>query len=279
MKSARANSHNMRLACAVVVFICSMMLGAGAAYYSYLDNLDHQATSSGHHAVRVLEQVISLAQRTNQDALPLLDKSCDDTLPILRTLAAFKPLLRSVNLARNGQIDCYSLLGPQSEPDNDATFRGQMLVLLKENRARAHVPVLLVRTERGHDTVISGIDGETLQFMLDSDNPNVRIWLHIGNHWLDRAGHFSDQHPRLPTQGAYEEQSSRYPLSIYTGFEIPSIWQELWSTRYLMFGFQLFFSLCFATFVYWLLGQARSPGRKLVQTSHTSELEPHHEQL
>lgn len=279
MKSARANSHNMRLACALVAFIFWMLLGVGAAYYSYLDDLNRQATSSGHHAVRVVEQVIELAQRTNLDALPFLNKRCDDTLPELRKLAAFKPLLRSVNLARNGLIDCYSLLGPQPTPDSDAIFRGQMLVLLKENRARANVPVLLVRTERGWNTVISGIDGETLQFMLDSDNPRVRIWLHIGNHWLDSAGNFSGQRPHLPTLGAYEEQSSRYPLSIYTGFEIPSIWQELWSTRYLMFGFQLLCSLCFAIFVYWLLGQARSPGRKFVQTSHTSELEPHHEQL
>ena len=283
MKSARANSHNMRLACALVAFIFWMMLGVGAAYYSFLDDLNRQAMSSGHHAVRVMERVVELAQRTNQDALPLLDKSCDDTLPMLSKLAAFKPLLRSVNLARNGLIDCYSLLGPQSEPDSDTIFRGQMLVLLKENRARANVPVLLVRTERGWNTVISGIDGETLHFMLDSDDPRARIWLHIGDHWLDSAGNFSDQRPPLPTLGAYEEFSSRYPLSIYTGFEITSIWQELWSTRHLIFGFQLICSLCFAIFVYWLLGQARSPRRKLVLSAlgheHASLPAPHRGQL
>lgn len=279
MKSARANSHNMRLACALVAFIFWMMLGVGAAYYSFLDDLNRQAMSSGHHAVRVMERVVELAQRTNQDALPLLDKNCDDTLPMLSKLAAFKPLLRSVNLARNGLIDCYSLLGPQSEPDSDTIFRGQMLVLLKENRARANVPVLLVRTERGWNTVISGIDGETIHFMLDSDNPDMRIWLHIGDHWLGSAGSFSDQRPLLPTIGAHEEHSNRYPLSIYTGFEIASIWQALWSTRHLMFGFQLLCSLGFAIFVYWLLGQPRLPGRMLARTSPENELDPLRGQL
>lgn len=274
MNLARTHSHSMRLACAFLSFLFPMLIGAGAAYYSYQDDLNRQAISSGHHAVRVMEQVIELAQRANQDALPLLEKSCDDTLPMLRKLAAFKPLLRSVNLARNGQIDCYSLLGPQSDPDSDAIFHGQLLVLLKENRARANVPVLLVRTERGLDTVISGIDGETIHFMLDSDNPDIRIWLHIGDHWLGSAGNFSDQRPPLPTLAAHEEHSSRYPFSIYTGFEIASVWKALWSTRHMMFGFQLLCSLGLAIFVYWLLGQPRNPNRMLARTSLNHGLDP-----
>lgn len=85
------------------------------------------------------------------------------------------------------------------------------------------------------------------------------LLLHVGKQWLDERGVLSEE-PQAPSMLAgHEIRSARYPLSIYAGHDLPSLWRSLWQTR--PWAILLLLGICFgfALLIWWLLGRPRSP--------------------
>jgi hypothetical protein len=85
---------------------------------------------------------------------------------LLRKRVALEPFLRSINLVRQGIINCTSLFGPAREVDDGSRYTDRKLLLMSGNLVRKNHPLLVVRQERGRDAALSAIDSSQLSFML-----------------------------------------------------------------------------------------------------------------
>jgi len=105
-----------------------------------------------------MESMLDHAEQANRSVLPLVKAPCRDNLLVLRKKVAIEPFLRSVNLVRNGIINCTSLFGEANDADDGSIYTGRKLLLMSGNRVRQNHPLLVVRTEQGKDAALSAID-------------------------------------------------------------------------------------------------------------------------
>lgn len=95
-----------RLGCALLVLALPLMVGGWMVHDSYEQELKNDASASASKARTLLERMLDQAERANLEVLPLAGRPCSDNLLLLRKRVALEPFLRSINLVRQGIINC-----------------------------------------------------------------------------------------------------------------------------------------------------------------------------
>ena len=222
---------------------------------SYEQELKNDASASASKARTLLERMLDQAERANLEVLPLAGRPCSDNLLLLRKRVALEPFLRSINLVRQGIINCTSLFGPAREVDDGSRYTDRKLLLMSGNLVRKNHPLLVVRQERGRDAALSAIDSSQLSFMLTLSSDPSELFLQVGSAWLDESGHFQSDPPKLHSKFALILASQRYPFTIHAGYAMPIYWRALWEARHLQLIWLGASSLVLSLLVWWLLGR------------------------
>ncbi|MGY4106647.1 EAL domain-containing protein [Aeromonas encheleia] len=265
-----------RLLCALLVFVSPASVGLWELHSNYLQTLDRQSELAATKAVGLMEAMLHHAEGTNKSISALINHPCHASLLALRKEATLAPFVRSASLINHYGIYCNSLLGDVHWEDDVGAYSGGFLRLLPGNQVRANHPMLAVRSEVQDGAVLSTIDSEYLKIMLALSAPvSGEVQLHVGNAWLDERGQLMEGYPRLPIQAVHRLKSGHYPLSVYAGFELPSIWGALWRARHLTILMLLGFSLCISLLVWWLLGRPRSMEGELKRALRAREFVPY----
>ncbi|MGL6513932.1 EAL domain-containing protein [Aeromonas hydrophila] len=265
----------LRLGCTLLLFTLPLALGLWMLYNGHLQMLDRQSERSARQAVTLMETMLAHAESANRTLLPFVEQSCEQALFTLRQQVALVPFVRTVNLVGEQGIYCNSLFGAIQWPDRAESYSDGRLRLLAGNQVRADHPLLALRDSEGRGAAFSTIDGDYLRFMLVLSGRPCTLLLHVGKQWLDERGVLSEGGQPLPTLASHEVRSDRYPLSIYAGHEIPSLWSSLWQAR--QWAIMVLFGLCFgfALLIWWLLGRPRSPVVELARALRNREFVPY----
>lgn len=264
----------LRLGLSIVVFLLPMAMGLWVAKRSYQDDLFLRSESAATRSMQFFESLISYAEDANLNALPLLNGSCVQALPTLRELAAFQAFLRSVNLVKDGEIVCSSLVGP-TEDHNTRVLNSRWVWLEQGSWVRPGVPILVVYAERGRDGVRTVIDAEAISFMLQFTDPLVDTQFHVGDNWLGANWVLTHVPPASPERTYYEAYSQRYPVSVYASVSDAAPWLAVWEARQRVLSVLLGVSMILAGGVYWFMGQPRSLYGELVRGLRTREFVPY----
>lgn len=244
-----------RLGCALLVLALPLVVGGWMVHDSYEQELKNDASASASKARTLLERMLDQAERANLEVLPLAGRPCSDNLLLLRKRVALEPFLRSINLVRQGIINCTSLFGPAREVDDGSRYTDRKLLLMSGNLVRKNHPLLVVRHERGRDAALSAIDSSQLSFMLTLSSDPSELFLQVGSAWLDESGHFQSAPPQLNSKLALTLASQRYPFTIHAGYAMPIYWRALWEARHLQLIWLGASSLVLSLLVWWLLGR------------------------
>ncbi|WP_323948684.1 cyclic diguanylate phosphodiesterase [Aeromonas caviae] len=244
-----------RLGCALLVLALPLVVGGWMVHDSYEQELKNDASASASKARTLLERMLDQAERANLEVLPLAGRPCSDNLLLLRKRVALEPFLRSINLVRQGIINCTSLFGPAREVDDGSRYTDRKLLLMSGNLVRKNHPLLVVRQERGRDAALSAIDSSQLSFMLTLSSDPSELFLQVGSAWLDESGHFQSDPPKLHSKFALILASQRYPFTIHAGYAMPIYWRALWEARHLQLIWLGASSLVLSLLVWWLLGR------------------------
>ncbi|MFB2863753.1 EAL domain-containing protein [Aeromonas sp. MdU4] len=265
----------LRFGCALLVFALQLLAGVWIIHSSYVQDLKADSSASAHKARALLEEMLDHAEQANRSVLPLVDAPCRENLLVLRKKVALEPFLRSVNLVRDGVINCASLFGAVSDADDRSIYVGHKLLLMSGNRVRQNHPLLVVRTELGNDAALSAIDSTQLSFMFSLSSKMSDLFLQVGSAWLDESGRYLSEPPSLHRSTSLVLSASHYPFTIHAGYAMPVYWHSLWEARHrALFG--LFgFSLLLALLVWWVLGRPGSPTDELRRALRAREFIPY----
>ena len=265
----------LRCCSAFLVFILPMLAGGWMVHINYVQELKSESSASAHQARVLMDDMLERATMVNRDVLSLANRPCAQNLLILRKKVAIEPFLRSVNLARNGVINCTSLFGETQDVDDPSIYIDDTLLLMSGNLVRKNHPLLVVRYEKGLNAALSAIDGGQLSFMLSLSGKSSELFLRVGSAWLDKSGRYLNQPPKLHQSTSLELSSLNYPFSIYAGYTMPRYRQSLWDARQTVLLVLTTTSLLLALLVWWLLGRPGSPSDELRRALRNKEFVPY----
>ncbi|WP_148610860.1 EAL domain-containing protein [Aeromonas sobria] len=265
----------LRFGATLLVFALPLLAGSWIINSNYVHALKADSSASAHNARALLEAMLDHAEQVNREVLPLVNAPCAENKLVLRTKVALEPFLRSVNLVRDGIINCNSVLGAVNDVDDSQRYAEHKLLLMSGNRVRQNHPLLVVRTEQGKDAVLSTIDSSQLSFMLSLSGKSSELFLRVGSVWLDESGSFLSAPPKLHRSTSIEVASKHYPFSIYAGYTMPLYWQSLWAARQMELLVMTIMSLLLALLVWWLLGRPGSPSNELRRALRDKEFVPY----
>ena len=265
-----------RLLCAALIFVLPVSLGLWELHTNYLNTLSKQSESAASRALTLMELMLDHAEENNRNMFPLLNHPCETALFTMRRRVVLAPFVRTSNLIADNGVYCNSLLGKVNWLDDNVGYSDGLLRLLPGNFVLPRHPVLAVRSSAGHGAVLSTIDREYIKLMLTLSAPaKGEVLLNVGNSWLNHQGELMVQDPKLPTLATHDLKSSRYPLSIYAGMDLPSVWRALWQVRHLTIMLLLGFSLSISLLVWWLLGRPGSMEGELKRALRAKEFLPY----
>lgn len=263
-----------RVLITLLVFALPMLFGSWALLVRYRADLQWESRQAATHTLGLMETMLAHAEEANGQALPFLGKPCATAMPTLRALVAMVPFVRSVNLSEGNRVYCTSQFGLREIPYTADQYSQGHLRLMAGNLVRQQHPILSVRAVSPQGAVMTLIDGDYLNFMLNLNQRAMPVMLRVGDCWLDDQGHFFAAEPLLASQDHVRIQSAAYPLSIYAGYASSPTLMGLWQHH----GFGLWllsgFSAGFACIMWWLLGRPRSPIHELARALQAREFVP-----
>ncbi|KHN52002.1 EAL domain-containing protein [Aeromonas hydrophila] len=259
----------------ILLFSCAVFF----IRYVFVKELIRESIFSAERAVSQLENMLGHANKSNDATLTLTVEHCDNAVLSLRHQVATVPYIRSVTLISNGNIFCSSLFGAVNYKDLRQAYSMGRLLLMPGNQVRENHPLLILRTNKGTDAVLSTIDGLYLELMLSRYISHNTLLLHVGSNWLNEKGHFFNKKPHLDSIITNEIHSKLYPFSIYSTFTSSSLWRLLWQERkpYII---GVGFILALGTMlIYWLLGRPRTQINELKRALAKNEFIPYFQPL
>ncbi|MGE6108300.1 EAL domain-containing protein [Aeromonas sobria] len=261
---------------AALVFALPVLVGVWELHASYLRALDTQSELAAAQAVQLMEKILDHVEGANLRVMSQLNRPCQSSLFTLRRQAALVPFVRTINLIDDQGVYCNSVVGKVRWQDEPEAYSEGVLRLLPGSPELSHQPMLSLRSDSQYGSVGSTIDSTYLKILLAlSAPPGGEVLLQVGEEWLDHQGQLVSGHPSLPTLAAHSARSTRYPLSIYAGMDLPSIWLSLWQGRQLTLLTLLGFSLSISLLVWLLLGRPGSMEGELKRALRAREFIPY----
>lgn len=274
-KSKRPNALLPWLVGAVPV-----LLGLVITYWQAERALVNDGELIGSETVEQVERILDNVSGAAEELLPLAGTPCADAQLALRDQVARRPYVRSTIIADQGRLYCSSLFGDFSERLNAADYVDGRVSLISGNSVTPGRAVLLYRTHRDdsqhHDqSAIAALDGTHLINTLRTLGRNNDLILQVGPSWLSADGQVQEQALPEFDMAPVTVQSTRYPISVHTGFAAGSAWQLMASRYPALLALLLFLGVLAGLICRWLLKRAHSPPAELQRALLASEFVPY----
>lgn len=215
MKTLRGN-----VVIIMMVFLMTISLASFFSFYKInsesFKGYDLQVRS----LILKLDGVLDKSQSAAVKTSALIGRSCDDNvLTSLREVSAVTPYVRSINLIKDDELYCSSVISNRKiKIDRDEVLRDS-LVLLKGNMVTPDTPIVLYSlTDPHHNAVVVVTDSFYLSGMLPVADSNFRVFMRIGDRYLGEDGHL---HSQQSYENSGEYFSSKYHYSLVFEFNKP----------------------------------------------------------
>ena len=122
---------------------------------------------------------------------------------------------------------------------------------------------------------LSAIDSTQLSFMFALNGKSSALYLQVGSAWLDEAGRYLSEPPKLHLSTSLSLASSQYPFAIHAGYAMPVYWKSLCAARHVALLWLAGSSLLLAWLMWWVLGRPGSPTDELRRALRAKEFVPY----
>ncbi|MDE1165316.1 MAG: EAL domain-containing protein [Pseudomonas sp.] len=256
-----------------------IVLGLLLLYWQAELALQHQARQTAERALAQFELMLDNVAQAADELLPLAGQPCSLVELTLRDQVTRRPFVRSTNLAFARNIYCSSLFGHVSETLNPADYVDGRLWLMDGNPVTPGQALLVYRQADGNQGALAALDGFHLANALRMLGPDSHLRLQVGPAWLSDDGkvHGGDAptYPVVPTR----IESSRYPISLVSGFDSGATWRWMTAQYPVLFGLLVFLGILAGAVCRWLMSRVRSPLAELQRALAAEEFVPYYQPL
>lgn len=174
-------------------FLAVLSLGTVLCYFQMHQSLDKEIHSRLEQAITSLDVTLGHAELAGVRAQDYLGESCNEgVLTGLRTIVATIPDVRTVNLARHNKIYCTSVFGGKNFTLIQSDFPDGSLKLMGGNQITPSKSLIVYTLQdRTGNSALVGIDGYYLQSILNMLEGNSRLFMKVGDRYIDSYGHVS----------------------------------------------------------------------------------------
>lgn len=216
-----------RLAFALLVAVIPVLLAISLAYYQSERGVEEQALDANRFALGRFEVILNDATSAAKAVAPLAGMPCSDAQRALRYQTVAWPLLRSVNLVKDGTIYCASLTGAFPAPEEAQAYVDGQLRLVAGNHFTPDRAVLIFRVPVGSNSVLIGIDGRHLSDVLELVGDNFAdVQMVVGPMVMARDGQVEMVTPLAPSQHGVTLKSQTFPISVRTIVPEGATWRH-----------------------------------------------------
>ncbi|WP_277963640.1 EAL domain-containing protein [Pseudomonas sp. RIT-To-2] len=253
-----------------------LVLGVGILYWQAERDLQASANNTANQALAQFDLMLDNVAAAANDLVPLAGQPCAEVTLALREQVTRRPFVRSTNLALDDHLYCSSLFGDFSEPVNPGDYVDGRLWLMDGNPVTPGQALLVYREANDEQTALATLDGYHLANALRMIGREQPVLLQVGNSWLAPDGSVHDAPAPTFEVAPTQLASSRYPLSVSTGYPAGATWQ--WITSHpLLLALLAFLALLAGGLCRWLLRRAHSPRAELARALDANEFIPYYQ--
>ncbi len=270
-------SRPLRLAAPWLAAALPLVLGLGMLYWQAERDLTNQAHDTASQALAQFELMLDNVAESANTLLPLAGQPCAEATLALRDQVTRRPFVRSTNLALDDHLYCSSLFGEFSEPINPGDYVDGRLWLMDGNPVTPGQALLVYRAAADEQTALATLDGYHLANALRMIGRQQTVLLQVGNSWLAPDGQVHDA--PLPTFDVAHTllTSSRYPLSVASGYPAGTPWHWVFSQYPLLLVLLGVLAVLAGGICRWLLKRAQSPRAELARALEANEFVPYYQ--
>lgn len=236
--------------------------------------LEARAQSAAHQVLGHFERILDNIAGAANALLPLASQPCDQAKLALRAQVTRGSFVRSTNLFRDDDLFCSSLFGDFSEPVDASDYVDGSLWLMHGNSVTPGHALLAYRLNQGKDGAITTVDGDHLTTALNLIGPGTTL-LQVGPHWMGEDGVVHEGTPPGFAVAPTRLQSTRYSVSIHSGYAAGESWRLMSAEYPALFGLLLFLGVLAGTVCRWQLRRASSPRVELQRALEADEFIPY----
>jgi EAL domain-containing protein (putative c-di-GMP-specific phosphodiesterase class I) len=194
-------------------FLLVLSSGTAFCYLQMQRSLDEDIHFRLNQSITSLDITLGHAGLAADRAKDYLNKKCsEDVMTGIRTIVATVPDVRTVNLARHHEIYCTSVFGGKIFSLNQADYPHGSLKLMSGNQTTPDRSLIVyTQQDQSGNSVLIGIDGYYLQNVLRVLGGRSRLYLKVGESFLDRDGHVSTS-PDIRVPVALSSGKFRYTV-------------------------------------------------------------------
>lgn len=148
-----------RYALIVLSGLLPVVLGLFILAWQANRSLELIALHTSEEAARQFDQMLDNAALAADVVLPLAGQECAQVELALRDQVTRRPFVRSVNLAWDNKLYCTSLFGRFKENVNPGDYTAGTLWLMPGNPVTPYEPLLVLRKQNGHQSVLVSLYG------------------------------------------------------------------------------------------------------------------------
>ena len=267
----------LRLISPWLVGALPLVLGLGILYWQAERDLNTHALDTAKQALAQFDLMLDNVADAANVLLPLAGQPCADNTLALREQVTRRPFVRSTNLAFDDHLYCSSLFGDFSEPINPGDYADGHLWLMDGNPVTPGQALLVYRAFNDEQTALATLDGYHLANALRMIGRDEPVLLQVGSNWLSPDGKVHDAPAPTFAVAPVLLTSSRYPLSVSTGYPAGATWQWVTEQYPLLLGLLAILAVLAGGTCRWLLGRAHSPRAELARALEADEFLPYYQ--
>jgi len=254
-----------------------LLLGLGILYWQAERDLAANAQDTAEQALAQFDLMLDNVAESANALLPLAGQPCADATLALREQVTRRPFVRSTNLALDDHLYCSSLFGEFSEPINPGDYVDGHLWLMDGNPVTPGHALLVYRAFDDDQTALATLDGYHLANALRMIGRDQPVLLQVGNSWLAPDGQVHDAPvPAFPVAPTHLD-SSRYPLSVSTGYPADEPWRWVSAQYPLLLALLVLLGVLAGGLCRWLLNRPQSHRAEIARALEADEFLPYYQ--
>lgn len=277
-RKSYSRGRAQRIALAVLVAVVPLLLAIMLAYYQSVKGVRQQALEANHFALGRFEVILKDATLAAKEVTSLAGMPCSLAEPALRYQTLAWPLLRSINLVKDGVIYCASASGPDSSPEHASSYVDGQLRLMDGNRNTPDRAVMIYRVQSEQNGVLIGIDGRHLADVLQLVGDGFdTVQMIVGPLMMLPDGSVSKVSPLDPAVDAVTLKSTSYPIAVRTIVPDDAAWRyfrEFYQPMVLLLGL---LGAIAAVLTYRLSLKSLSPRAEIARALAADEFIPYYQ--
>ena len=275
----RCSRWNWRTLLPWGVGVLPLVCGLAVARWQAERDLQAASRATAEQVVTQVERILDNISGAATALLPLAGRACDEVTLALREQVTRNSFVRATTLFRHDRLYCTSLFGDYDEAVDAADYTGGLLWLMTGNQVTPGSALLVYRASQDGRGAMASVDGDHLLTALRLIGPASELRLQVGSHWMGKDGQVHDGMPPSSATAAVALASTRYPFTVFAGFEAGKLGQFMRSQYLAVLGLLVVLGGLAGVACRWQIRRAQSPRAELLRALEAGEFIPYFQPL